>query len=82
MFEDIEQIIKRANSTSKEFVVQITAGTFEWRTLSLDHEQVKGFIANVQEGEALEFPLVNLPVWARGGEFIESDEEKDGDDDK
>ena len=34
--DDIDHIIRRANGSSKKFVVQTMSNTFEWRTLPLD----------------------------------------------
>ena len=76
MFSDIQNILRRANSESKEFIVETTHGTFEWRTLPLDHEKVKDFLdlgpeqlVVLPEG----LPLVNLQRWVEGGVLIEEE---------
>ena len=80
LFDDVVEIVKRANPNSKEFVVKTTYNTFEWRTLPLDHEMVKTFIekaAGEAEGEMPEgLPLVNLERWVAGGAIIGEEEDE------
>ena len=38
IFDDVANIVKHANSDSKEFMLETTLGTFERRTLPLDDE--------------------------------------------
>ena len=83
LFDDVDEIIRRANSDSKEFVVRITANTFEWRTLPLDHARVKSFIErSVSESESAMpegLPVVNLERWIAGGAIIDDDKDENGD---
>ena len=72
-FADIAKILRRANNDSREFIVETTKGTFEWRTLPLDHDKVKEFLEKGPEDLVIlpeGLPLVNLERWAEGGELI------------
>ena len=80
LFEDVSEILKRANSDSAEFVVATTYNTFEWRTLPLDHDKVKDFLSKVPEDSVIMpygLPLVNLQAWVSGGVLVEDDEQID-----
>ena len=82
--DDIDHIIRRANSASNEFVVQTVNDTFEWRTLSLDLQIVKEFIekeTNSSDGLMMpeNLPPVNVETWIAGGEIIDDEEAEDMD---
>ena len=73
--EDIDHIVRRANSSSKEFVVQTVKNTFEWRSLPLDLPIVKNFLERQESAndglmmpESL--PQVHIATWIAGGEII------------
>ena len=84
-FDDIKNILRRANKHCGEFIVATTTkGTVEWRTLPLEHEIVKSFLEKNRRGRWYYlhgFPLINLGHWVAGDERTE-DEDSDDDSDR
>ena len=82
LFEDVKQILRRANGNSNEFIVDTTSGSFEWRTFPIDHEKMKEFI-DAAPAEAVllpgGLPTVVLDRWIAGGELIEDDSAQESD---
>jgi len=81
IFEDVAEIIRRANKDSKEFVVRTTQNVYEWRTLPLDHERVQAFVEKAATEEEYSMPeglpLVNIQRWIAGGVLIDGEDEED-----
>ena len=65
------------------YVVETTTGTYEWRTLPLEHTTSKNFLDSNPADEFVlpgRLPLVNLERWVAGGELIaDTDTEPDSD---
>ena len=55
MFDDVKQILRRANGNFREFIVETTHGSFEWSSFPIDHDKVKEFIDTAPE-EAVILP--------------------------
>ena len=85
LFDDIEKIIRRADNDSKEFIVQTTSNTFEWRSLPLEHELVKKNLQANRDADPLpldRLPLVNLQQWVAGGVLLEDSEDSENEDEE
>ena len=61
LLDDVKQILRRANGNSREFIVETTYGSFEWRSFPIDHDPYGSF-------EWRSFPIDNEKV----KEFIDT----------
>ena len=82
--DDIDHIIRRANGSSKEFVVQTMNNTFEWRTLPLDMQIVKDSMEKEKNNSGglmmpESLPPADIATWIAGGEIIEEEGAEDMD---
>ena len=84
IFAGIDKIIRRANSSSKEFVVQTKNNTHEWPTLPLESDTVKQFLEQEQGNDdglrmPESIPPVNIETWIAGGGIIADDDTSSND---
>ena len=82
VFDDVKEILRRANPNSKEFIVETLSGSFEWRSLPIEHEKVKEFLERAPREDVIlpgGLPTVVLDRWVAGGELIEDEEAEESD---
>ena len=82
VFDDVKEILRRANLNSKEFIVETLSGSFEWRSFPIEHEKVKEFLERAPREDVIlpgGLPTVVLDRWVAGGELIEDEEAEESD---
>ena len=82
LFDDVKQILRRANGNSREFVVETIYVPSKKRSFPIDREKVKEFIDTAPEEAVIlpgVLPTVVLDRWVAGGGLIEDEQAEESD---
>ena len=82
LFDDVKQILRRANGNSREFIVETRYVPSKKRSFPIDFEKVKEFIDTAPEEAVVlpgGLPTIVLDCWVAGGELIEDEEAEESD---